>query len=327
MRAARVRRATIPTSSARSSSRASARLTGAQPYFAANLRGSRAGFRPLGGVLQLARGHHYAGGSARGRWRARSAERALLGRGQRGLGLRRLVHARGLCHGISAFHRVGAGIRRAAVFRGLRPERERSRLDAAILRQGRARRANWGECGAGRCIITPGTRAGGEPRIGMPGKGDALRFDDRQYYEILHEAEPDGFVHHQPVGVMGEADPQHHVKLVVDEWGAWYAPGTEPFAEALLGQQSTMRDAVLAGLTLDTFNRHADKVGMAECGATGELSAIALLRARRQVLRHAHLSCVRYVPRRTRGRNRCARCSPLRRFRIGAPIPSSSWPC
>jgi alpha-N-arabinofuranosidase len=50
---------------------------------------------------------------------------------------------------------------------------------------------------------------------------------------------------------------------VVDEWGAWYAPGTEPFAEALLGQQNTMRDAVLAGMTLDTFNRHADKVGMA----------------------------------------------------------------
>ena len=40
-------------------------------------------------------------------------------------------------------------------------------------------------------------------------------------------------------------------------------PGTEPFSEAVLGQQNTMRDAVLAGLTLDTFNRHADKIGMA----------------------------------------------------------------
>jgi len=50
---------------------------------------------------------------------------------------------------------------------------------------------------------------------------------------------------------------------VVDEWGAWYASGTETFPEALLGQQSTMRDAVLAGLTLDTFNRHADKVALA----------------------------------------------------------------
>ena len=63
--------------------------------------------------------------------------------------------------------------------------------------------------------------------------------------------------------VMAETDPRHHTKLVVDEWGAWHASGTEPFPEALIGQQNTMRDAVLAGLTLDTFNRHADKVGMA----------------------------------------------------------------
>jgi len=97
----------------------------------------------------------------------------------------------------------------------------------------------------------------------MAGKGDALRFDTQQYYEILREADlMDGFITRQ-WKVMGEADPRHRVKLVVDEWGAWYAPGTEPFAEGLLGQQSTMRDAVLAGMTLDTFNRHADKVGMA----------------------------------------------------------------
>ena len=64
-------------------------------------------------------------------------------------------------------------------------------------------------------------------------------------------------------GVMAESDPTRRVKLVVDEWGAWHKPGTEPFPEALLGQQNTVRDAVLAGLTLDTFVRHADKVAMA----------------------------------------------------------------
>jgi len=53
------------------------------------------------------------------------------------------------------------------------------------------------------------------------------------------------------------------VRLVVDEWGAWYRPGTQVDPTHLLGQQSTMRDAVLAGLTLDIFNRHADKVAMA----------------------------------------------------------------
>jgi alpha-N-arabinofuranosidase len=95
------------------------------------------------------------------------------------------------------------------------------------------------------------------------GKRDAVRFDAEQYYEILHEANLMESLITSHWAVMGEVDHRHHVKLVVDEWGAWYAPGTEPFPEALLGQQSTMRDAVLSGLTLDTFQRHADKVAMA----------------------------------------------------------------
>ena len=105
--------------------------------------------------------------------------------------------------------------------------------------------------------------SGGRTTDWNKGKRDALQFDPEQYYEILREANRmESFITSQ-WSAMGETDRQHHVKLVVDEWGAWYAPGTEPFAEALLGQQSTLRDAVLAGMTLDTFNRHADKVGMA----------------------------------------------------------------
>jgi alpha-N-arabinofuranosidase len=94
------------------------------------------------------------------------------------------------------------------------------------------------------------------------GKGDALHFDAEQYYSILRAADEVEGIIQGHWDVMAEYDPQHRIKLVVDEWGAWYAPGTEPFAEALLGQQNTMRDAVVAGLTLDIFNRHSEKVGM-----------------------------------------------------------------
>ncbi len=94
-------------------------------------------------------------------------------------------------------------------------------------------------------------------------KGDALRFDAAQYYSILEGAQATEDIIQGHWNVMAEHDPDHRIKLVVDEWGAWYSPGTEPFAEALLGQQNTMRDAVLAGLTLDIFNRNAEKVGMA----------------------------------------------------------------
>jgi alpha-L-arabinofuranosidase len=62
---------------------------------------------------------------------------------------------------------------------------------------------------------------------------------------------------------MGELDRRRRVKLVVDEWGTWFRPGTELRAEHILGQQSTMRDALVAALTFDTFHRHVDKVAMA----------------------------------------------------------------
>jgi alpha-N-arabinofuranosidase len=62
---------------------------------------------------------------------------------------------------------------------------------------------------------------------------------------------------------MGEYDRQHRVKIAVDEWGSWHRPGTELKPAHLLGQQNTMRDALVAALSLDIFNRHADKIVMA----------------------------------------------------------------
>ncbi len=57
------------------------------------------------------------------------------------------------------------------------------------------------------------------------------------------------------------------IALVVDEWGAWYAvePGTNP---GFLYQQNTMRDAMVAGVTLNIFNNHADRVRIANLAQT-----------------------------------------------------------
>lgn len=61
--------------------------------------------------------------------------------------------------------------------------------------------------------------------------------------------------------VMGETDARHQVKLIVDEWGAWHpTAGVAP--NFLFGYFPSMRDALVSGLTLDIFNRHADKVAM-----------------------------------------------------------------
>jgi alpha-N-arabinofuranosidase len=62
---------------------------------------------------------------------------------------------------------------------------------------------------------------------------------------------------------MREFDPDHKVKLVVDEWGPWYRPGSQLTPSNLLEQVPTLRDAVFSAMTLDIFNRHADKVALA----------------------------------------------------------------
>ena len=63
-------------------------------------------------------------------------------------------------------------------------------------------------------------------------------------------------------GVMDEYDPEKRIGLIVDEWGAWYdvEPGTNP---GFLYQQNTMRDALVAAVTLNIFNNHCDRVKMA----------------------------------------------------------------
>ena len=98
---------------------------------------------------------------------------------------------------------------------------------------------------------------------GTTGKGDAIDFELPDWYELLAKALRMESLITRPWAAMAERDPEHRVKLIVDEWGAWHHSGTEVARSHLFGQTSTMRDALIAALTLDTFNRHADKVAMA----------------------------------------------------------------
>lgn len=92
---------------------------------------------------------------------------------------------------------------------------------------------------------------------------DAVAFDERGWYDLLASADRMESLIAAHWQVMREADREHRVRLVVDEWGAWHksAPLADP--SHLFESQATIRDALVAGLTLDTFNRHADKVAMA----------------------------------------------------------------
>jgi alpha-L-arabinofuranosidase len=99
----------------------------------------------------------------------------------------------------------------------------------------------------------------------IAGKGDALKFDPVDWYELLIQGQRLEALIEGHWQVMSEVDPAHHVKLIVDEWGPWYRPGSEARPTDYLGQMITLRDAVFSAISLDIFNRHPEKVAMANC--------------------------------------------------------------
>ena len=95
------------------------------------------------------------------------------------------------------------------------------------------------------------------------GNGQALDFTVDDYYELLAKANVMESLIAGHWAVMGEFDRERRVKLVVDEWGAWHRDGPDLPPHMLFGYNTTMRDALISAITLDTFHRHADKVAMA----------------------------------------------------------------
>jgi alpha-L-arabinofuranosidase len=93
--------------------------------------------------------------------------------------------------------------------------------------------------------------------------GHALKFSVDQWYEQLHKANQMEPLIKDQWAAMGAFDRKHAIKLVVDEWGSWHPAGTEINPRHLFEQMGTLRDAMVAAISLDTFNRHADKVRMA----------------------------------------------------------------
>ncbi len=98
--------------------------------------------------------------------------------------------------------------------------------------------------------------------ISWQNKGDAVSFTEDQYFSTMSEALKMEELVTKHAAIMDKYDPKKKIDLVVDEWGGWYdvETGTNP---GFLYQQNTMRDAVLAGVTLNIFNNHADRVRMA----------------------------------------------------------------
>lgn len=98
-------------------------------------------------------------------------------------------------------------------------------------------------------------------------KGSAIDFSEAQYAATLKSALFMDELITKHTAIMDKYDPTKKIALVVDEWGGWYnvEPGTNP---GFLYQQNTMRDAMIAGTTLNIFNNHSDRVRVANLAQT-----------------------------------------------------------
>ncbi len=112
----------------------------------------------------------------------------------------------------------------------------------------------------------------------------ATEFGEDEWFAILKNASAMDDILSRHARVMDQYDPKKRVGLIVDEWGTWYAveKGTNP---GFLYQQNTLRDALVAGLTLNAFNNHCDRVKIANLAQTvNVLQAVILTQGEKMIL-------------------------------------------
>ncbi len=93
-------------------------------------------------------------------------------------------------------------------------------------------------------------------------KGSATDFDEKVWYKTLSKTLYMDELIRRHQAILDQYDKEKKVGFIVDEWGTWYTvePGTNP---GFLYQQNTIRDALVAGINLNIFNKHCDRVRMA----------------------------------------------------------------
>ena len=115
-------------------------------------------------------------------------------------------------------------------------------------------------------------------------KGSAINFTPAEYYEVLGKAVEVENLLRGHIAVMDAYDPEKRVALLLDEWGTWFdvEPGYNP---GHLYQQNTMRDAMVAALSLNIFHKYTDRLKMANIAQLANvLQAMVLTREGEMVL-------------------------------------------
>ena len=127
-------------------------------------------------------------------------------------------------------------------------------------------------------------------------KGAATEFSDSDYYWTLGKCLEIGDVVKRHMQIMDKYDRNKRVGLLVDEWGTWWdeEPGT---IRGHLYQQNTMRDAMVAALSLNTFHNLTDRVKMTNIAQIANvLQSMVLTKDGEMVLTPTYYVFKMYVP-------------------------------
>ena len=131
---------------------------------------------------------------------------------------------------------------------------------------------------------------------GWQNKGSATDFTEEEWYTTMEKALYMEELIRLHGDVMDKYDPEKKIGLIVDEWGSWYdvEPGTNP---GFLYQQNTMRDAMVAALSLNVFQRHTDRVKMTNIAQVANvLQSMVLTRGDKMVLTPTYYVFKMYIP-------------------------------
>jgi alpha-N-arabinofuranosidase len=122
------------------------------------------------------------------------------------------------------------------------------------------------------------------PNKSWPPKGSATQFDEKEYFNTMKNCLRMEELVTKHSAIMDKYDREKQVALLVDEWGIWteVEPGTNP---GFLYQQNSLRDALIAGSTLNIFNNHSDRVRGANLAQSiNVLQSLILTRGRQMLL-------------------------------------------
>lgn len=98
-------------------------------------------------------------------------------------------------------------------------------------------------------------------------KGSATQFSAEDWFITLFKANAAEDFIRKTEAIMDRHDPEKRIGMIIDEWGTWLdvEPGTNP---GFLYQQNSLRDALVAALSFNIFNAHAERIHMTNIAQT-----------------------------------------------------------